>query len=126
MGTSVENRGSIKRVRLPPSPLRKPSPTDGALLQTTTVNASPFTTSGTVYLPAQGERPAEPAPYVMTGDDVMRLLQLDKGSERATYMTLRRARETGKLKATRVGAEVRYILPDVLRWLENQREDRTR
>lgn len=81
---------------------------------------------GTIWLPAQGDRPAEPCPYVMTDDDVMRLLQVSKETDRAKYMALWAQRQENGLQATRVLKEVRYLLPDVLRWLENQREDRTR
>ena len=80
----------------------------------------------TPYLPPTADRPSEPAPYVMTEEDVLRMIGVTKETDRAKYMFLWSQRDTHGLRSTRMGKEIRYLLPDVLRWLENLREDRTK
>lgn len=67
---------------------------------------------------------AEPAPYVMTEADVVRFCRLEK--IKAPYMALRRYRQKGWLKATQVGKDVRYLLPDVLKFLETAKQENPR
>jgi hypothetical protein len=78
---------------------------------------------GTVYLPPAGDRPAEPAPYVLTDDDVIRLARITTADP---YETLRRYRGLGLLKATQLGKNVRYLLPDVLAFFERAKEENPR
>lgn len=71
-----------------------------------------------VYLPRHGDTPAEPAPYVMTDEDVVRML---RGQSENAYQALYRLRRQG-LKAVAVFGQVRYLLPDVLAFLEQLKE----
>ncbi len=74
----------------------------------------------TVNLPATKDRPAEPAPYAMTGLEVLRLLRMDDREDPDS--ALRRLRAKGILRATRIGYGLVYLLPDVIRCLELSRE----
>jgi hypothetical protein len=74
----------------------------------------------TIYLPPTKDRPAEPAPYVLTQDEVVRLLRLE--STEKPYETLLRYRKLGLLKATQVGKHIRYQTPDVIDFLAKTRE----
>jgi hypothetical protein len=78
---------------------------------------------GTVYLPATGDKPAEPAPYVLTEAETVRLLRMEGVAD--PYSALKRYRDKG-LKATQLGKSVRYQLPDVLDFLERRREENPR
>lgn len=79
-----------------------------------------------IYLPATADRPAEPAPHVMTEADVVRLLRLDEAGVTKPYRTLHRYREKGWLKATQIGPRLCYQLPDVVRFLELARDENPR
>jgi hypothetical protein len=73
----------------------------------------------TVYLPPTPDgRPAELAPYVLTEAEVLRLFRMEVEDP---YSALRRYRGKG-LKGTQLGKNVRYQLPDVLDFLERQRD----
>jgi hypothetical protein len=74
--------------------------------------------SQTVYLPRDGDKPPEPAPYVMTAEDVVRLLQ---SSSTNPYHALYRLRQRG-LKCVAPMGKVRFLLPDVLAMLEDLKE----
>jgi hypothetical protein len=78
---------------------------------------------GTVYLPPTPDRPAEPAPWVLTEDDVIRLARMDSVDP---YSALRRYRQKGWLKATQLGNHVRFLLPDVLAFFEKAKEENPR
>jgi hypothetical protein len=77
----------------------------------------------TVYLPPAGDRPAEPAPYVLTDEDVARFMRLDCSD---VYQSLKRYRLKGWLKGTQLGNHVRYLLPDVLKACELAKEGNPR
>lgn len=73
-----------------------------------------------IFMPPTADRPAEPAPYVLTEEDMVRLLRLESVTD--PYQTLYRYRSKGQLKGTQVGKHVRYTLPDVLEFLEIVKE----
>lgn len=77
---------------------------------------------GTVFLPPTADRPAEPAPYVLTEEETIRLLRMEVEDP---YSALKRYRDKG-LKGTQLGKNVRFQLPDVLDFLERHREDNPR
>lgn len=77
----------------------------------------------TVFMPATADRPAEPAPYVMTEADLVRLLQMKSSRP---YLALLRYRKLGWLKAIQVGNGIRYLLPDVLKFLETAKTENPR
>jgi hypothetical protein len=77
----------------------------------------------TIFLPATADRPAEPAPYLMTEEDVVRLLRIDSADP---YSCLRRYRNKGQLAATQVGNHVRYLLPNVIEFLERATKENKR
>lgn len=56
----------------------------------------------------------KPAPYVLTAEDVCAFLRLDGTPSRQRLDAIRAA----GLRGRRVGAGVRFILPDVLKYLE--------
>lgn len=74
--------------------------------------------SGTIYMPSTAERPVEPAPYVLTEEDVIRFLRSESADP---YQALYRLRQKG-LKAVPVLGRVRYLLPDVLAMLDMLKE----
>jgi hypothetical protein len=74
--------------------------------------------SETVYMPTEDGR-TQPAPYVLTDEEVVRMIRLEcKDTEQA----LKRYRQSGLLKPTQVGNRLRYLLPDVLRFLADAQE----
>jgi hypothetical protein len=75
---------------------------------------------GTVYLPPTQDRPAEPAPYVLTGQDVLRLLRVEGRDDPDSV--LKRWRAKGWLRGTKLSTELVYALPDVIRCIELARE----
>ena len=79
---------------------------------------------GTIFLPPVGDRPAEPAPYLMTDEEAARLLRLDAVKD--PYQALKRYRTTGRLKGVQVGNHVRYTLPDVLKFIEDTKQENPR
>jgi hypothetical protein len=82
------------------------------------------TFTGVVYFPATKDRPAEPAPYVLTEEDMVRLLRLETAAD--PYQTLYRYRNKGQLRATQVGKHVRFLLPDVVKFLATAQEENPR
>jgi hypothetical protein len=75
--------------------------------------------SEVIYMPTQDGR-TQPAPYVLTEDEVIRLYRLESNDPERS---LQRLRQKGWLKPTQVGKQLRYLLPDVLRALANIQED---
>ena len=71
----------------------------------------------TIYLPATAERPVEPAPYLLTDADLIRLLRLDEAGGERPELTLRYYRQKGLLRATQVGRCNRYDLPEVVEFI---------
>lgn len=72
--------------------------------------------------------PAEPAPFLLTADEVCRFLRIDEelaqasNPESAAYQRLLRYREKRWLRATRAGEcgkANRFPLPDVMKLLEH-------
>lgn len=74
----------------------------------------------TIFLPPIADRPAEPAPFLMTEAETVRLLRLTENAD--PYQSLKRYRDKGWLRATQVGRDVRYQLSDVLKFLEKAQE----
>ncbi len=77
----------------------------------------------TIYLPSTDSSPAEPAPYVLTEADLVRMLRLDCQDP---YQAIYRYRRRGQLKGTQVGKQVRFLLPDVVKFLDRAREENPR
>jgi hypothetical protein len=75
-----------------------------------------------IYLPATKTRPATPAPPLLTGPEVMRLLRIPRRED--GYQVLYRLRQNG-LQNIRVGNEVRYLLFDVMEYMRAQRDKAT-
>jgi hypothetical protein len=72
--------------------------------------------SSTIYLPATKDRPAEPAPYVLTGDDVLRLARVEDRKD--PEQVLKRWRQKGWLRGTKLGTELVYTLPNAIRCID--------
>lgn len=71
-----------------------------------------------VYFPRRPGAEPDPVPYVLTDDDLIRLLQLDEtGGERPEF-TLAYYRKRGLLRATKIGRVNRYRLPEVIKFME--------
>ncbi|MEM1207734.1 MAG: hypothetical protein AAGI54_00575 [Planctomycetota bacterium] len=78
-----------------------------------------------------GRGPAEPAPFLLTADEVSRFLRIDEdvataqNPDNALYQRLRDYRRRNLLRGTRAGEcgkNVRYPLPEVLGLLERLTE----
>lgn len=78
--------------------------------------------SETVYMPTTDGR-TQPAPYVLTDEEVIRMIRLEC---RDPEQALKRYRSKGWLSPTQVGNNLRYLLPDVLKFLANVREENPR
>ncbi len=63
---------------------------------------------------------SEPVPYVMTESELIRFLRLDETGVADPSRTIRHYREKGILRATQIGRQLRYSLPNVLEFLELQ------
>jgi hypothetical protein len=63
------------------------------------------------------------APYVMTAEEVARFVRIESGD---SYQMLKRYRDKGWLRATQVGNQVVYLLPNVIRFLEKATEENPR
>ena len=81
--------------------------------------------TGTIYLPATTGRPAEPAPFLLTQEDAVRLLRLD-GKTSAPYQTLKRYRDKGWLRVVQVGNQILYPLAEIVRFVERAMEENPR
>jgi hypothetical protein len=76
----------------------------------------------TIYMPATDNRPVEPAPYLLTPEEVGRLCRLTcKDVEESLW----RYRDKG-LKAVQIGKRVLYRLPDVLAFIEARQQENPR
>lgn len=78
-----------------------------------------------LFFPADGDRPPEPVPAIMTAEEVVRFLRLDSKGEHAVSQALKRLKREG-LKAYRVGKRNKYWLVDVVKWVESRREEAVR
>ncbi len=70
--------------------------------------------------------PSEHVPYVMSEAELIRFLRLDETGVADPKRTIRHYREKGILKATQIGRQLRYSLPNVLKFLELQDEHNPR
>lgn len=70
-----------------------------------------------VYFPRSGDIPPDPVPYVLTAADVVRLGRLDLTETDRPDLAVERYRNLGAIRGTQIGKTVRYLLPDVLRFL---------
>lgn len=71
----------------------------------------------TLYFP-NGRR----VPLVLTSEELIHFLRLDVNGPKSPEGTLEYYREEKKLRGIKVGQHMRYYLPDVLEFLENQSE----
>lgn len=78
--------------------------------------------SETIYMPTKDGR-TQPAPFVMTDEEVGAFCRLDCGNLEAS---LKRYREKGWLKPVRVGKFMRYFLKDVVKFLETSQKENPR
>jgi len=69
----------------------------------------------TIYFPRRAGEPPEPVPYVLTDEDLVRLLQLTNDDPK---QTLARYRAAGLLRAFQVGRFNRYDLGEVVAFIE--------
>ncbi len=70
------------------------------------------------YSPAPYMPDGRPAPYVLTLDELVEFLRLDVKYPRDSIKAMR---DNG-LVATQVSKHVRFLLPDVLAFLESEKE----
>ena len=82
----------------------------------------PTRTPPTPYLPATADRPSEPAPAILTAEEVCRLLRADAATPAAAYQACARLRREHGLRGVKVGTAVRYRLSAVLNLLEQLEE----
>ena len=68
--------------------------------------------------------PEQPAPYVMTSAEALRFLRLDDLNDGEDW--LYRHRRAGLLRGTQVGRHIRYLLPELVAFLERQTEEKPR
>lgn len=73
----------------------------------------------TIYFPRDGATAPEPVPYTMVEAELIRFLRLGGANP---SKTIRYYRERGILKAVQVGKNVRFLLPDVLDFLERSKQ----
>jgi hypothetical protein len=81
------------------------------------------TVVNTVYMPTP-DGSVQPAPYVMTDEEVARFLRLDGLKDPA--QALKRYRLKGWLTPVQSGNNLRYLLPDVLAFFEKSKEENPR
>ena len=79
-------------------------------------------TTGTIYMPMADGR-TQPAPHVLTDEEVARIIRLECKDWKES---LRRYRDKNLLKPIQLGNHLRYLLPDVLRFLANVQEENPR
>ncbi len=76
--------------------------------------------SETIYLPATDTLPATAAPPLLTEDEVLRLLRIES---KDGYQAIRRMREQPDgLLGFKVGTKMRFMLSDVMQFLQVQRQ----
>ena len=68
--------------------------------------------------------PDRPCPFVMTAEEVIRFCRLEglKEPEDVLYQH----RKAGRLHGFQIGRNIRYLLPDVMRFLERLVEEKPR
>jgi hypothetical protein len=71
-----------------------------------------------VFFPDTADGAGGRVPYVMTSGEVIRFCRLDLTDVKDPELTLRYYREQGVLRGTQIGRELRYLLPDVLDFVE--------
>ena len=71
----------------------------------------------TLYFPD-----GKPVPPVLTTEELITLLRLDVDGPKVPKNTLEYYREKKLLRGIRVGKHLRYYLPDVIEFLNNQSE----
>ncbi len=76
----------------------------------------------TIYMPTT-DGGTQPAPYVLTDEEVARIIRLECKDLKES---LRRYRDKNLLKPIQLGNHLRYLLPDVLKFLENVQEENPR
>ena len=69
----------------------------------------------TLYFPS-----GKPVPLVITEEELISLLRLDVDGPKNPKSTLEYYRDKGLLKGIRVGKHMRYYLPDIIKFLEDQ------
>jgi len=70
-----------------------------------------------VYLPS-----GRPAPVLLTEGEAIELLRLDTIDIKHPADTLRRYRESGLLRGTKIGLKIFYSLPELLSFIDRQAE----
>lgn len=75
----------------------------------------------TVWMPTD---PPRQAPYVMTAEDVICLLRIDDLKVKNKRECLDGIRDRFNLQGIRIGKEIRFTLPEVLRAVNDQLERR--
>jgi hypothetical protein len=91
-------------------------------MRQSTIQKPPTVIAQTIYFPRRGEAQPDPVPHVLTNADVFRLMQLDKENIEDVDRSIGHYRNEHGLKGARFGREFRYLLPDVLEFLERLRE----
>lgn len=76
-----------------------------------------MTTPQTIY-----QSDGTPAPFLMTEDELVKFLRLDQVSIQHPADTIRRYRDSGRLKGVQISKQILYRLPDVLEFLDRQVE----
>ena len=67
--------------------------------------------------------PPEPCPELLTPEEAIRYVRLDVNGPREPELTLRRYRELGLLRGTRVGRRILYRRVELDRFLAKQTEN---
>ena len=62
----------------------------------------------------------KPVPPVLTAEELIHLLRLDINGPKHPKSTLEYYREKNLLKGIKIGSNMRYFLPDVIDFLQNQ------
>lgn len=62
----------------------------------------------------------KPVPLVLTEEELISLLRLDLDGPKHPSQTLQYYRDKGLLKGVQVGKRLRYFLPDIIEFLEEQ------
>lgn len=75
-----------------------------------------MTGQATIYFPRNGTLPPEPAPFILTGEEALRLLRMDGRADPDSQ--LKRLRMKGWLRGRKLGTEIVYSLPDVIRCID--------
>ncbi len=71
-----------------------------------------------IYFPQEPGSAPEPVPFVMTATEVIRFTRIDQTGVKHGERSLEHYRQQGSLRATQIGRELRYLLPNVLDFLD--------